>query len=62
MHASVLSAVQLTLALGLVAWMMTGFTRLPGRWLRRKMFCRATFRPPHHERPIRPHRQIRPRP
>ncbi|MFJ2876410.1 hypothetical protein [Streptomyces sp. NPDC087298] len=27
----------------LVAWMITGFTRLPGRWLRWQMFCRATF-------------------
>lgn len=23
--------------------MITGFTRLPGRWLRWKMFCRANF-------------------
>jgi hypothetical protein len=23
--------------------MITGFTRLPGRWLRWRMFCRATF-------------------
>ncbi|MFF7415708.1 hypothetical protein [Streptomyces lydicus] len=41
MHATVLSAVQI--AVTLVAWMITGFTRLPGRWLRWKMFCRATF-------------------
>lgn len=38
-----LSAVQIALTLGLVAWMITGFTPLPGRWLRWKMFCRATF-------------------
>lgn len=43
MHASVLSAAQIAVTLGLVAWMITGFTRLPGRWLRWKMFCRATF-------------------
>ncbi|MDW8478329.1 hypothetical protein R3L02_42025 [Streptomyces scabiei] len=43
MHASVLSAVQLALTAALVGWMLTGFTRLPGRWLRWKMFCRATF-------------------
>jgi hypothetical protein len=43
MHTSVLSAVQITVTLGLVAWMITGFTPLPGRWLRWKMFCRATF-------------------
>ncbi|WP_030570402.1 hypothetical protein [Streptomyces aureocirculatus] len=43
MHASVLSAVEIALTLALVAWMATGFTRLPGRWLRWKMFCRATF-------------------
>ena len=43
MHGSVLSAVQIAVACALVAWMITGFTRLPGRWLRWKMFCRATF-------------------
>ncbi|MEU6402476.1 hypothetical protein [Streptomyces sp. NPDC046985] len=43
MHASVLSAVQIAVTFGLVAWMITGFTPLPGRWLRWKMFCRATF-------------------
>ncbi|MCZ1012179.1 hypothetical protein [Streptomyces lydicus] len=43
MHGSVLSAVQITATLALVAWMITGFTPLPGRWLRWKMFCRATF-------------------
>lgn len=43
MHESVLPAAQITLTLALVAWMITGFTRLPGRWLRWKMFCRATF-------------------
>ncbi|MGW8782395.1 hypothetical protein ACWGNM_30630 [Streptomyces sp. NPDC055796] len=43
MHGSVLPAVQIAVALALVAWMITGFTRLPGRWLRWKMFCRATF-------------------
>ncbi|MFD4865260.1 hypothetical protein [Streptomyces sp. NPDC058412] len=43
MRLSVLSAVQIAVTLGLVAWMITGFTPLPGRWLRWKMFCRATF-------------------
>ncbi|MFF8035846.1 hypothetical protein [Streptomyces sp. NPDC016626] len=43
MSTSVLSAVQTAITLGLTAWMITGFTRLPGRWLRWKMFCRATF-------------------
>ncbi|MFJ8028797.1 hypothetical protein, partial [Streptomyces sp. NPDC096311] len=43
MHESVLTAVQIAVTLGLVAWMITGFTPLPGRWLRWKMFCRATF-------------------
>lgn len=43
MHASALPAAQLAATAALVAWMTTGFTRLPGRWLRWKMFCRATF-------------------
>ncbi|MFI8308842.1 hypothetical protein ACIF80_36705 [Streptomyces sp. NPDC085927] len=43
MHPSVLSAVQIAVTLALVAWMITGFTHLPGRWLRWKMFCRANF-------------------
>lgn len=43
MHMSVLSAVQIAVTLALAGWMITGFTRLPGRWLRWKMFCRATF-------------------
>jgi hypothetical protein len=43
MHPSVLSAVQTAVTLALTTWMITGFTRLPGRWLRWKMFCRATF-------------------
>ncbi|MGP3749991.1 hypothetical protein [Streptomyces sp. IBSNAI001] len=43
MHMSVLSAVQIAVTLALVGWMITGFTSLPGRWLRWKMFCRATF-------------------
>ncbi|MFG2631624.1 hypothetical protein [Streptomyces sp. NPDC048473] len=43
MHVSVLSAAQMAATLAVVAWMITGFTRLPGRWLRWKMFCRATF-------------------
>ncbi|MBT2439972.1 hypothetical protein J7E93_07525 [Streptomyces sp. ISL-36] len=43
MRGSVLSAVQIAVAVALVAWMIIGFTALPGRWLRWKMFCRATF-------------------
>ncbi len=43
MHVSVLSAVQMTVTLGLVVWMITGFTPLPGHWLRWRIFCRATF-------------------
>ncbi|MER5904304.1 hypothetical protein ABT150_30090 [Streptomyces mirabilis] len=43
MPESVLPAVQLAATAALVAWMITGFTRRPGRWLRWKMFCRATF-------------------
>ncbi|MFE4703079.1 hypothetical protein ACFRIC_38990 [Streptomyces sp. NPDC056738] len=42
MHGSVLSAAQLGVTVALVAWMITGFTRLPGRWMRWRMFCRAT--------------------
>lgn len=38
-----LSAVRIAAGLALVAWMISGFTRLPGRWLRWKTFCRATF-------------------
>ncbi|MEU1622391.1 hypothetical protein ABZ479_34500 [Streptomyces sp. NPDC005722] len=43
MHPVALSAAQIAITVALVAWMITGFTRLPGRWLRWKMFCRATF-------------------
>ncbi|MFJ3883013.1 hypothetical protein ACIPW5_36890 [Streptomyces sp. NPDC090077] len=43
MRESVLSAAQIVLTVALVAWMITGFTPLPGRWMRWKMFCRATF-------------------
>ncbi|WP_331747750.1 hypothetical protein OG365_41290 (plasmid) [Streptomyces sp. NBC_00853] len=43
MPSAVLSAVQTTLTLALVGWMITGFTPMSGRWLRWKMFCRATF-------------------
>ncbi|MEU0413887.1 hypothetical protein ABZ307_39710 [Streptomyces griseorubiginosus] len=43
MTESVLSAAQLTVTGTLVLWMISGFTSLPGRWLRWKMFCRATF-------------------
>lgn len=43
MPESVLSAAQLTITGTLVVWMITGFTRLPCRWLRWKMFCRANL-------------------
>ncbi|MBP0932478.1 hypothetical protein J0X20_02335 [Streptomyces sp. KCTC 0041BP] len=43
MPASVLSAAQIAVTVALVAWMISGFTRLPGRWLRWKMFCRGNF-------------------
>ncbi|MGW7343075.1 hypothetical protein [Streptomyces sp. NPDC054854] len=43
MHVSVLPAAQIALTLALAVWMITGFTPLPGRWMRWKMFCRATF-------------------
>ncbi|MEV6781204.1 hypothetical protein [Streptomyces sp. NPDC051098] len=43
MPTCVLTAAHITATLALAAWMITGFTRLPGRWLRWKMFCRATF-------------------
>ncbi|MEU2977212.1 hypothetical protein ABZ678_09415 [Streptomyces hirsutus] len=40
---SVLPALRTAVTLALVAWMVTGFTSLPGRWMRWKMFCRARF-------------------
>ena len=43
MHGSVLSAAQTAVTLALLAWMISGFTSRPGRWLRWRMFCRATF-------------------
>lgn len=44
MHAStVLPAAQIAVTVALVGWMACGFTHRPGRWLRWKMFCRATF-------------------
>ncbi|MFC7983586.1 hypothetical protein [Streptomyces sp. NPDC057336] len=44
MRESVLPAAQIMLTLALMAWVITGFTPLPGRWLRWQMFYRATFR------------------
>ncbi|MFE5077968.1 hypothetical protein [Streptomyces halstedii] len=41
MPESVLSAVQIGVIGALAAWMITGFTSLPGRWLRWRMFCPA---------------------
>ena len=43
MPESMLSDAQIVITVALMAWMITGFTPLPGRWLRWKMFCRATF-------------------
>jgi hypothetical protein len=43
MPAAVLSAAQLTATAALVIWMLTGFTRRPGRWMRYPLFSRATF-------------------
>ncbi|MGW1767592.1 hypothetical protein ACWCQL_26480 [Streptomyces sp. NPDC002073] len=43
MPETVLPAAQIAATLALIAWMITGFTPLPGSWLRWKMFCRATF-------------------
>ncbi|MYW03391.1 hypothetical protein [Streptomyces sp. SID3343] len=43
MRVSALPVAQIAVTLALIAWMITGFTRLPGRWMRWKMFCRATF-------------------
>ncbi|MGW4345278.1 hypothetical protein ACWEL8_09400 [Streptomyces sp. NPDC004690] len=40
---AVLPAAQIAVFAALAAWMITGFTPLPGRWMRWKMFCRATF-------------------
>ncbi|WP_216586568.1 hypothetical protein [Streptomyces brasiliscabiei] len=37
------TAAQLAVTLALVAWMITGFTRRPGRWMRYPLFSRATF-------------------
>lgn len=36
-----LPTAQIMITLALVAWMITGFTPLPGRWLQWSMFCRA---------------------
>lgn len=43
MHPAVLHAAQIAATVGLLTWMITGFTPLPGRWFRWKMFCRGTF-------------------
>lgn len=36
-------AAQLAVTAALVTWMITGFTRRPGRWFRYPLFSRATF-------------------
>ncbi|EDY55567.1 MULTISPECIES: hypothetical protein [Streptomyces] len=43
MPAALPTAVQLPATAALVAWMVTGFTRSPGRWMRYLLFSRATF-------------------
>lgn len=43
MPAALLSAAQLTVTTALAIWMITGFTRRPGRWMRYPLFSRATF-------------------
>ncbi|MDF3144169.1 MULTISPECIES: hypothetical protein [unclassified Streptomyces] len=43
MPSALLSAAQLAVTVALVAWMITGFTRRPGRWFRYPLFSRATF-------------------
>ncbi|MGW3957091.1 hypothetical protein ACWEKM_40810 [Streptomyces sp. NPDC004752] len=43
MPATLLSAAQLTATAALLIWMLTGFTRRPGRWMRYPLFSRATF-------------------
>ncbi|MET8614432.1 hypothetical protein [Streptomyces misionensis] len=40
---AVLPAAQIAVFVALAAWMIVGFTPVPGRWMRWKMFCRATF-------------------
>ncbi|MFJ2095526.1 hypothetical protein ACIOEW_40935 [Streptomyces sp. NPDC087901] len=39
----VLPTCQIAATLALTLWMISAFTTRPGRWLRWKMFCRATF-------------------
>ncbi|MGW7260712.1 hypothetical protein [Streptomyces sp. NPDC054834] len=43
MPAALLTAAQLAMTGGLVAWMSTGFTRRPGQWMRYPLFSQATF-------------------
>lgn len=43
MSAALLPPAQLAVTAALVAWMITGFTRRPGRWMRYPLFSRATF-------------------
>ncbi|MDX3694775.1 hypothetical protein PV726_31470 [Streptomyces europaeiscabiei] len=43
MSAALLCAAQLAGTAALVIWMITGFTRRPGRWMRYPLFSRATF-------------------
>jgi hypothetical protein len=43
MHTVVLPAARLLLTSALVAWMILGFTRRPGRWMRWRMFTRGLF-------------------
>ncbi|MEU9167741.1 hypothetical protein AB0D34_08095 [Streptomyces sp. NPDC048420] len=43
MPAALLTAAQIAATAVLVAWMIAGFTRRPGRWMRYPLFSRATF-------------------
>ncbi|MFJ3310476.1 hypothetical protein ACIPSA_47430 [Streptomyces sp. NPDC086549] len=43
MPAALPTAAQLAATAALMAWMITGFTRRPGRWMRYPLFSRATF-------------------
>ncbi|WP_089107892.1 hypothetical protein [Streptomyces hyaluromycini] len=43
MPAALLTAAQFAATAALAAWMTTGFTRRPGRWMRYPLFSRATF-------------------
>ncbi|MET8829595.1 hypothetical protein ABZX40_27635 [Streptomyces sp. NPDC004610] len=43
MPATLLSTAQAAVTAALAAWMVTGFTPRPGRWMRYPLFSRGTF-------------------